>query len=42
MRRSENVLEGTDFNQGFDRALLEIAAHLRQGDMMPGGTLYEG
>ncbi len=42
MRRSENVLEDTDFNQGFDRALLEIAAHLRQGDMMPGGALYEG
>lgn len=27
--------------EGFDYAAREVAAHLRQGDFLPGGVLYE-
>lgn len=29
-----------DYTEGWEKALLEVAAHLRQGDFIPGGTLY--
>jgi hypothetical protein len=27
--------------EGMEEALRDIAAHLRQGDLLPGGVLYE-
>lgn len=32
---------GPEWMKGFEEALREVAAHLRQGDFVPGGTLYE-
>jgi hypothetical protein len=32
---------GTDFEKGALDSLRDIAAHLRQGDFLPGGRLYE-
>lgn len=29
-----------DWVQGWDDALREVVAHLRQGDLIPGGILY--
>ena len=29
-----------DWVQGWDEALSEVVAHLRQGDLIPGGILY--
>ena len=29
------------FNEGFVHGLLEVVAHLRQGDYLPGGTFYD-
>jgi hypothetical protein len=29
-----------DWLRGWDEALREVAAHLRQGDLIPGGVLY--
>ena len=43
-RQRENsspVEESEDGLEGFEFATREIAAHLRQGDFLPGGTLYE-
>lgn len=31
----------SEWKAGFEYAMREIAAHLRQGDLVPGGTLYE-
>lgn len=30
-----------DYLEGFDEALATVVAHLRQGDLIPGGPLYE-
>lgn len=43
----ERVLESPpmgdneDFRAGWDSALREVIAHLRQGDFVPGGVLYD-
>lgn len=29
------------YQEGYERALREVAAHLRQGDLLPGAVLYE-
>ena len=29
------------WREGFDTALREVAAHLRQGDLIPGGVLHD-
>src|SRR5687767_4259964 len=34
-------LRGEEYSEGFDQALREIAAHLRQGDLIPGGILHD-
>lgn len=41
--RNEKGFPGTDkqFTDGFALALQEVAAHLRQGDYLPGGILYD-
>jgi hypothetical protein len=38
----EEVVEGKspDWVQGWDDGLSEVVAHLRQGDLVPGGVLY--
>jgi hypothetical protein len=34
--------EGWELHEeGFDEAMRDVIAHLRQGDFLPGGTLYE-
>jgi hypothetical protein len=30
-----------DWQQGFEYAMREVAAHLRQGDFLPGGILHD-
>ena len=30
-----------DWNEGFEYAMRETAAHLRQGDLVPGGVLHD-
>lgn len=42
-RIEEREMPGVDenFEAGMVNGLREIAAHLRQGDLLPGGTLYE-
>lgn len=42
-RRGESPthLRSDDYDEGFDQALREIAAHLRQGDLVPGGILHD-
>ena len=30
-----------DWHEGFDEALRDVVAHLRQGDLMPGGVLHD-
>ena len=32
---------GEEHEEGFDEAMRDVIAHLRQGDFLPGGTLYE-
>ena len=39
-RPSPAIIDG-ERNEGFVKALREVAAHLRQGDYLPRGTLYE-
>jgi hypothetical protein len=46
LQRWADRLEGgpdgeRDFQRGYRRALREVAAHLRQADLVPGGVLYE-
>ncbi len=40
-RRGEPTGDSEDWHDGFDFAARELAAHLRQGDFLPGGVLYE-
>lgn len=42
-RRGESPthLRSEDYDAGFDQALREVAAHLRQGDLVPGGILHD-
>lgn len=30
-----------DYMEGFDDAIRDVVAHLRQGDLIPGGVLYD-
>ena len=42
-RRKEHWSPRDDaFELGVEETLRDIAAHLRQGDFLPGGRLYEG
>lgn len=34
-------LDDPKFDEGFTKALREVAAHLRQGDLIPGGVIFE-
>lgn len=34
-------IDDPKFDEGFAQALREVAAHLRQGDLVPGGVLFE-
>jgi hypothetical protein len=33
--------QSDDWREGFDTALREVAAHIRQGDLIPGGVLHD-
>jgi hypothetical protein len=33
--------QSENWREGFDSALREVAAHLRQGDLIPGGVLHD-
>lgn len=35
------VRHSDDHEKGFEEAMRDVIAHLRQGDFLPGGTLYE-
>jgi hypothetical protein len=37
----EMPTQSEDWRNGFDSALREVTAHLRQGDLIPGGILYD-
>jgi len=37
----ESPSRSEQFESGFESALLEVVAHLRRGDFLPGGRLYE-
>lgn len=39
--RLSRSLDDPKFDEGFVSALGEVAAHLRQGDLIPGGVLFE-
>lgn len=39
LRDGEFLENPSEFNEGFTRALAEVAAHLRQADLLPGGVL---
>lgn len=41
MQEDEGSLQSEDWRDGFDSALREVAAHLRQGDLIPGGVLHD-
>jgi hypothetical protein len=34
-------LTGERYNEGYVQALREVIAHLRQGDFLPGGQVYD-
>jgi len=34
-------LTGEQYNEGYVQALREVIAHLRQGDFLPGGQVYD-
>jgi hypothetical protein len=34
-------LIGEQYNEGYVQALREVTAHLRQGDFLPGGQVYD-
>ncbi len=34
-------IDDPKFDEGFAKALREVAAYLRQGDLIPGGVLFE-
>ena len=33
--------QSEDWREGFDTALREVTAHLRQGDLIPGGVMHD-
>jgi hypothetical protein len=40
--REDRFLErNEEWREGWDTALREVAAHLRQGDLVPGGVLHD-
>jgi hypothetical protein len=39
-RRAEHAERDDDWQEGFEYAMRELAAHLRQGDFLPDGTLF--
>jgi hypothetical protein len=40
-KRSPGSLHSDDHEKGFDEAMRDVVAHLRQGDFLPGGKLYQ-
>jgi hypothetical protein len=38
--RLRGPAHSTEHEEGFEEALRDMAAHLRKGDLLPGGTLY--
>jgi hypothetical protein len=41
MAEDELSPRSSDWQDGFDSALREVTAHLRQGDLIPGGVLHD-
>jgi hypothetical protein len=41
MEEDEGSMQSEDWHEGFNYAMREIAAHLRQGDLLPGGVLHD-
>lgn len=41
MGEDASLTHSADWQDGFNSALREVAAHLRQGDLIPGGVLHD-
>jgi len=41
MEEGVGSMQSEDWHEGFNYAMREIAAHLRQGDLIPGGILHD-
>jgi len=41
MEEDEGSMQSEDWHEGFKYAMRETAAHLRQGDLLPGGVLHD-